>query len=119
MATAMLFEDTLKDAAKTDNAVALEFGRSANLKGENLVYLVIDDKAAALGEASGKKRWAADRSAPMIAKMHDRYVVRLRRRGERSVDFGRWWFRVMVSLQIALACILGMLLVLLNFAHDY
>jgi hypothetical protein len=55
MATTVFFEETLKDAARTGNAVDFEIGRSSFLNGESLVYIVVDGKTLILDEAAGRR----------------------------------------------------------------
>ena len=59
MATTMFFEKVIKDAAKLESEVSLEFGRSSFLGGENLIYLNIDGKFLILPEQTGRELYEA------------------------------------------------------------
>jgi hypothetical protein len=59
MATTQYFDEVITDKKDKGIKLALEFGRSSYLGGENLMYLVVDGKGLILERKTGLKLFEA------------------------------------------------------------
>ena len=59
MSTTQYFDGVLIDVTDHSEPLEIEFGRSSDWQGENLIYLVVDDRSLILDDATGRALYQA------------------------------------------------------------